>query len=242
MATEPATTRRGELPPELDDPLFRQAIGQFDGALGHAGIDPFVAEVLRYPERGSRPRSLCGSTTGRSVSTRAIASSTRACSARPKGRYPLRQGGDSRRVRGARDVDDLEERAPPPPYGGAKGGVRCNPAQPLPRRARAPDAEVHRGAPADHRAAARHPRSRHGHRRTDDGLDDGHLLDAGRPRRARRSSPASRSPWAAASSGPRRPGSESSWSWRRPCAGSAGRSKARLRRPGLREGRRGRGP
>src|SRR6186997_2388044 len=51
MATEPATTRRGDLPPELDDPLFRQAIGQFDGALEHAGIDPFVAEVLRYPER-----------------------------------------------------------------------------------------------------------------------------------------------------------------------------------------------
>src|SRR3954453_19665607 len=52
MATEPATTRRGELPPELDDPLFWQAIGQFDGALADAGIDPFVAEVLRYPERG----------------------------------------------------------------------------------------------------------------------------------------------------------------------------------------------
>src|SRR5436190_9895806 len=51
MATEPATTRRGELPPELEDPLFRQAIGQFDGALAQAGIDPFVAEVLRYPER-----------------------------------------------------------------------------------------------------------------------------------------------------------------------------------------------
>jgi len=45
MATEPATTRRGELPPELDDPLFRQAIGQFDGALPAAGIDPFVAAI-----------------------------------------------------------------------------------------------------------------------------------------------------------------------------------------------------
>ena len=51
MATEPATTRRGELPPELDDPLFWQAIGQFDRALPTAGINPFVAEVLRYPER-----------------------------------------------------------------------------------------------------------------------------------------------------------------------------------------------
>src|SRR5919108_5743582 len=47
----PAETRREELPPELDDPLYRQALGQLDGALGPAGIEPAVAEVLRFPER-----------------------------------------------------------------------------------------------------------------------------------------------------------------------------------------------
>ena len=46
-----APPQRGDLPPELDDPLFRTAIGQFDRALEHAGVGQDVAEVLRYPER-----------------------------------------------------------------------------------------------------------------------------------------------------------------------------------------------
>jgi glutamate dehydrogenase (NAD(P)+) len=48
---QPATAERGDLPPELDDPLFRQAVGQFDQVAGYAGISAAVAEVLRYPER-----------------------------------------------------------------------------------------------------------------------------------------------------------------------------------------------
>jgi glutamate dehydrogenase (NAD(P)+) len=47
----PTTTPRGDLPPELDDPLFRTAIGQLEGAVGPAGITESVAEVLRFPER-----------------------------------------------------------------------------------------------------------------------------------------------------------------------------------------------
>jgi glutamate dehydrogenase (NAD(P)+) len=39
------------LPPELDDPLFRTALGQLDGALSHAGVPAGVSEVLRFPER-----------------------------------------------------------------------------------------------------------------------------------------------------------------------------------------------
>jgi glutamate dehydrogenase (NAD(P)+) len=39
------------LPPELDDPLFRTALGQLDGALSHAGVPVGAAEVLRFPER-----------------------------------------------------------------------------------------------------------------------------------------------------------------------------------------------
>jgi glutamate dehydrogenase (NAD(P)+) len=39
------------LPPELDDPLFRTALGQLDGALLHAGVPTGAAEVLRFPER-----------------------------------------------------------------------------------------------------------------------------------------------------------------------------------------------
>jgi glutamate dehydrogenase (NAD(P)+) len=51
VATPSTTTPRGDLPPELDDPLFRTAIGQLEGALEHAGVGTGAAEVLRYPER-----------------------------------------------------------------------------------------------------------------------------------------------------------------------------------------------
>ena len=51
MTTTAASASRGDLPPELDDPLFRTAVGQLDGALELAGVTPAVAEVLRYPER-----------------------------------------------------------------------------------------------------------------------------------------------------------------------------------------------
>jgi glutamate dehydrogenase (NAD(P)+) len=127
MATEPATTRRGELPPELDDPLFRQAIGQFDGALGHAGIDPFVAEVLRYPERGlatSIPVRLDDGTLGVYPGYRVQHSSVLG---------PTKGG-----IRYDKAVTLGECAALAMwmtwkcallrlPYGGAKGGVRCNP-------------------------------------------------------------------------------------------------------------------
>jgi glutamate dehydrogenase (NAD(P)+) len=41
----------GELPPELDDPLFHQAVGQFDQVVERAGVDEGLADVLRIPER-----------------------------------------------------------------------------------------------------------------------------------------------------------------------------------------------
>jgi glutamate dehydrogenase (NAD(P)+) len=51
VASEPATAVRGDLPPELNDPLFLTALGQLDGALERAGVTASVAEVLRFPER-----------------------------------------------------------------------------------------------------------------------------------------------------------------------------------------------
>jgi glutamate dehydrogenase (NAD(P)+) len=41
----------GGLPPELDDPLFQQAVGQFDQVVERAGVDERLADVLRIPER-----------------------------------------------------------------------------------------------------------------------------------------------------------------------------------------------
>ncbi len=51
MARTAAEALPATLPPELDDPLFRTALGQLDGALSHAGVPAGVAEVLRFPER-----------------------------------------------------------------------------------------------------------------------------------------------------------------------------------------------
>jgi glutamate dehydrogenase (NAD(P)+) len=51
VATPTPTRPRPELPPELDDPLFRTARGQLDGALAATGVSPYAAEKLRYPER-----------------------------------------------------------------------------------------------------------------------------------------------------------------------------------------------
>jgi glutamate dehydrogenase (NAD(P)+) len=48
---KPAAAWSGELPPELEDPLFLQAVGQLDQVLPHADVDEGIAERLRYPER-----------------------------------------------------------------------------------------------------------------------------------------------------------------------------------------------
>ena len=73
------------------------------------------------------------------------------------------------------------------PYGGAKGGVRCDPrsmslaeVERLTRRFTSDLLPVI-GPAGGHRCTG------HGHERADDGLDDGHVLDAGGVRRARRS-------------------------------------------------------
>ena len=86
-----------------------------------------------------------------------------------------------------------------------QGRRALQPARAVAGRARARHAPLHRRARAVHRPAARHPGAGHGDERADDGLDDGHLLDAEGLRRARRSSPASRSRSAARCSGTRRP-------------------------------------
>jgi glutamate dehydrogenase (NAD(P)+) len=53
MAEAPPLTpaREVELPPELDDPLYRQALGQLDQALRYAAVPSAVAAKLRFPER-----------------------------------------------------------------------------------------------------------------------------------------------------------------------------------------------
>src|ERR671925_756830 len=124
---KPAAASSGELPPELEDPLFRQAIGQLDQALLHAEVDDAVAERLRYPERAlstSIPVRHDDGTLGVYAGYRVQHSSVLG---------PTKGG-----VRYDKAVSLGECAALAMwmtwkcallrlPYGGAKGGVRCNP-------------------------------------------------------------------------------------------------------------------
>ena len=184
------SARRGEPPEALahaqlewDTPLYRMAVAQFDQAVPVAGIPDDVAERLRLSRAlddrlDSRPH-------GRRTPRRLPRLPRPALEHhRPdEGRDPLRPGGHARRVRGARDVDDVEVLAPAAAVRRREGRRALRPAHALARRARAPDAALHLGAPADHRPAGGHPGAGHGHERADDGLDDGHVLDAARLRR-----------------------------------------------------------
>ena len=105
--------------------------------------------------------------------------------ARPdQGRHPLRHRRRPRRVRRARDVDDVEVRAPAPALRRREGRRALRASRAVAERADADHAALHRRADGLHRAPAGHPGAGHGDERADDGLDDGHVLDADGLRRA----------------------------------------------------------
>jgi glutamate dehydrogenase (NAD(P)+) len=124
---QPAAAERGDLPPELDDALFRQAVGQFDQVVERAGVPAAVAEVLRYPERSLSV----------SIPVRLDDGSFAVYPG-----YRVQHSSVLGPTKGGVRYDDavtLGECAALAmwmtwkcallrlPYGGAKGGVRCNP-------------------------------------------------------------------------------------------------------------------
>jgi glutamate dehydrogenase (NAD(P)+) len=124
---KPAAAPSGELPPELEDPLFLQAVGQLDEALEHADVDDAVGHRLRFPERAlsvSIPVQLDDGSLGVFPGYRVQHSSVLG---------PTKGG-----IRYDRAVTLGECAALAMwmtwkcallrlPYGGAKGGVRCDP-------------------------------------------------------------------------------------------------------------------
>src|SRR4029079_17428109 len=186
---------------EFDTPLYRTAIAQFDQAVAHTKVDPGVAERLRHPERSiivSCPIKLDDGTRvvfpGYRVQHSSVLGPT-------KGgiRFdPAVSLGECAALAVWMTWKCALLRLP---YGGAKGGVRCDPRAmsrteiervtrrftpcDVPDVERARHAPLHVGTAAVHRPAGGHPRPGHGDERADDGLDDGHLLHAARPRRAR---------------------------------------------------------
>ena len=114
---------------EWDTPLFRMALGQFEQALEHADVPDFVSERLRFPERST----IVGVPVRRDDGTFTIFPGYRVQHSTVLG--PTKGG-----IRYDLHVDLGECAALAMwmtwkcallklPYGGAKGGVRCNPRE-----------------------------------------------------------------------------------------------------------------
>ena len=165
---------------EWDTPLFLTARTQFEQALPYANVPDVVAERLRFPERAtmvSMPVQMDDDTwvvlPGYRVQHSSVLGPT-------KGgiRYdPHVTLGECAALAMWMTWKCALLRLP---YGGAKGGVRCNPrelsAAEFQRLTRRFTAEIMSviGPQEDI------PAPDVGHRRADDGLDDGHVLDAER--------------------------------------------------------------
>ena len=170
---------------EWDTPLYGHARTQLEQALPHAGIPEDVAERLRLPGAGSDPDPSGADGRRDGTDVPGLPGAALVGARADEGRHPLRPRRQPRRVCGARDVDDLEVRAPPPALRRREGRRALRPALALGARARPADPSIHRRPRPVHRLEAGHSGTGHGDERADDGLDDGHLLGARRPRRAR---------------------------------------------------------
>ncbi len=225
-------------PLEWESSLWRTALAQFDHALDHAEISQTVSERLRYPERSvlvSVPILLDSGET-RVFPAYRVQHSTILGPTKGGLRYdPHVSLGECAALAMWMTWKCALLRLP---YGGAKGGVRCNPRElstgELERLTRRYTAEL----AARDRAEGGHPGAGHGDERADDGLDDGHVLHADGPRRARdrhRQADLDRR-LDLPTRGDRRRGRDG----RRPRVPAARLEplRAALRRPGVREGRR----
>lgn len=133
MAETVQATRRGELQPELDDPLFHQAVGQFDQVFAHTGANPAIAEVLRFPERALSvwvPVRLDDGSLGVYPGYRVQHSSVLGPT---KGGIRYDKGVTLGECAALAMWMTWKCALLRLPYGGAKGGVRCNPRSLSPR-------------------------------------------------------------------------------------------------------------
>src|SRR6266508_1458447 len=124
---KPAAAPSGELPPELEDPLFLQAVGQLDEALEHADVDDAVGHRLRFPERAlsvSIPVQLDDGSLGVFPGYRVQHSSVLGPT---KGGIRYDQAVTLGECAALAMWMTWKCALLRLPYGGAKGGVRCNP-------------------------------------------------------------------------------------------------------------------
>ena len=215
------------------------ALAQFDAAADHIALDPGLRAVLRVPQREYTVRFPVKRDDGSTEVFQGYRVQHNVARGPAKGGL---------RFHPATDVDDVRALAMwmtwkcalvDVPFGGAKGGVTCDPDHHEREGARGPDATLRDRARGHHRARLRHPGSGRRHQCADDGLDHGHRVHAPRlfgPGRRHRQ--AHRDRRVRRSCGRHRPGRRLRHRGRRPPArpGHAGRPG---RRPGVRQ--RGRG-
>jgi glutamate dehydrogenase (NAD(P)+) len=116
-------------PLEWDTPLYRQARAQLEQALAGAGIPPWVAERLRYPERAvilTLPVKLDDGTVRSFPAYRVQHSSVLGPT---KGGIRYDEGVDLGECAALAMWMTWKCALLRLPYGGAKGGVRCNPRE-----------------------------------------------------------------------------------------------------------------
>jgi glutamate dehydrogenase (NAD(P)+) len=124
---KPAAAPSGELPPELEDPLYLQAVGQLDEALEHADVDDAIGHRLRFPERAlsvSIPVQLDDESLGVFPGYRVQHSSVLGPT---KGGIRYDQAVTLGECAALAMWMTWKCALLRLPYGGAKGGVRCDP-------------------------------------------------------------------------------------------------------------------
>ncbi len=163
---------------EWDTPLYAQARAQLEQALPHAGISGARRRAAALSRAGGHPDAAGAAGRRERPLVSGLPRAALLGARTDEGRRPLRRGRQPGRVRRARDVDDVEVRAPAAALRRRQGRRALQPARALAGGALAAHAALHLRSRAVHRPGDRHPGARHRHERADDGLDDGHLLVA----------------------------------------------------------------